>query len=64
MRHLDIESALRGKNSAESIAVGSAAICVVRVEQSSIRPAAATKEPTTVRIRKVGVIATPGLVVA
>ena len=67
IRHSDIECTLRGKNSVEAVIVATVAIVVVQAEQPSIRPTvrtAATKEPTRVRIRKVGVITAPGLIVA
>ena len=67
MRHSDIECTLREKNSAEAVIDGVAAIAAERVEQPSKRPTegvAATNEPTIARIRKVGVITAPGLIVA
>ena len=67
MRHSDIECTLRGKNRAESVNAAAVASHVVRVEQHSRRPTdhvTATKEPTTVRNRKVGVTTAPGLIEA
>ena len=65
MRHSDIECALRGKNSAESIIAVSVANAAAQIEQPSIRPsvrATATNEPTIARIRKVGPNTAPGLI--
>ena len=65
MKHSDIECTLRGKNSAEPAIVVAAAKDAARGEQPNRRPTdrvAATNEPTTVRIRKGGVISAPGLI--